>query len=301
MGSLVVIGNFDGVHRGHRAVLEGAAGEAERMGLVPKLLTFHPHPAVTLGRTPPPLLTHQRRKRELIGEIAPTIELCETVFDTAFAAQSPAQFARWLVDTLAAQQVVVGDNFRFGKARQGDFARLVELGTELGFGARSEPLRGDALGGWSSTRARKAILAGDLHEATNVLGRPHMLTGRVAHGKALGRTIGVPTANLGDVVEALPALGVYATRVEVEREHGPVELGYAATSVGLNPTTDQDGRVKVEAFILDFDGDLYGQPLRVHLLERLRGEQRFDSVAELKRQIDEDVAATRRVAAARRG
>ncbi len=299
MGSLVVIGNFDGVHRGHRAVLKGSAAEAKERGLALKVLTFVPHPAEALGRTAPARLTSQPRKRELIHAVAheldadSDVEIVEQHFDRAYADQSAAEFAARLRADFAAERVVVGKNFRFGKNREGDFDRLVELGLEAGFSARSETLHGDASGPWSSTRIRAAIARGDLADARQVLGRPHMLSGSVVHGKHLGRTIGFPTANLGGVVEALPSLGVYACAAELADASGFRRLGAAAVSIGLNPTTDEDGRVKVEAYVLDFDGDLYEKALRVHLLARLRGEEKFDSLSELVAQIGRDVEATR--------
>ena len=294
MGSLVVIGNFDGVHRGHRAVLEGSAAEAAERGRSFKVLTFDPHPAEALGRKAPARLTSQPRKRELIRAIAPSVDIVEQRFDQAFAAQSAADFAARLKADWSAERVVVGGNFRFGKGREGDFARLVELGATLGFSARAESLRGDETGPWSSTRVRAAVARGDLADAESVLGRPHMLSGHVVHGKELGRTIGFPTANLCGVVEAMPLLGVYAAWVEVRGAHSFDALGKAAVSIGINPTTDSDDRVKVEAYVLDFEGNLYDAELRIHLLQRLRGEEKFDSMAALIQQIGQDVDATKR-------
>jgi riboflavin kinase / FMN adenylyltransferase len=293
MGSLVVIGNFDGVHRGHRAVLEGSAREASERGLALKVLTFHPHPAEALGRTAPARLTSQERKRELIRKAATGVEIVEQRFDKAYAGQSAAEFAHRLRADFTTERVVVGRNFRFGKGREGDFDRLVELGKSEGFSARSEALHGDETGPWSSTRVRAAIARGDLADARHVLGRPHMLSGEVVHGKHLGRTIGFPTANLGGVVEALPSLGVYACAAEIASESGFERLGAAAVSIGLNPTTDNDEKVKVEAYVLDFQGDLYGKAMRIHLLARLRGEEKFDSLPELVAQIGRDAEATR--------
>ncbi|MFO0549795.1 MAG: riboflavin biosynthesis protein RibF [Polyangiaceae bacterium] len=293
MGALVVIGNFDGVHRGHAAMLSGARDEARALGLELVLLTFFPHPAAVLGRRAPSLLTRQARKRELVHEVAPELRFHEQRFDLAYAAQSPEVFARRLAEELGATHVVVGRNFRFGKDRAGDFDGLVKLGQHYGFVARSEPLAGDERGPWSSTRARAALASGDLDDAHAVLGRPHMTSGVVVAGKRLGRTIGFPTANLGDVLEAPPAIGVYATRVERVRDGVVEPLGAAAVSVGTNPTTDADGRLKIEAFILDFDGDIYGAELRVHFVERLRGEERFADLDALKAKIAEDVERTR--------
>jgi riboflavin kinase/FMN adenylyltransferase len=301
MGALVVIGNYDGVHRGHQALLAGAEKLARERGLDAKLLTFHPHPASVLGRTPPPLLTTQARKRELVAEVAPTVAFTEVRFDLAFAAQTPAEFAARLADEYGAKAVIVGQNFRFGKGRAGGFDDLVALGSELGFDATYEPLRGDERGRWSSTRAREAIGRGDLAGAEETLGRPHMLSGVVARGKKLGRTIGFPTCNLERVPEMLPPLGIYAVFVESFADGRATALAGGAMSIGVNPTTDATDDVKVEVHLLDHEGDLYGAELRVHLVERLRGEEKFDGLDALTRQIAADVARTREILAARRG
>jgi riboflavin kinase/FMN adenylyltransferase len=301
MSALVVIGNFDGVHRGHAVVLASAVAEAHERGLDPVLMTFAPHPAAVLGRTPPALLTRPERKRELVARVAPGLRFFEQRFDLDFAGQSPDAFAARLVEEHGARRVVVGRNFRFGKGRAGTFETLGVLGARLGFSARSQPLEGDASGAWSSTRAREAIARGALEEAERVLGRPHMLSGTVVRGKQLGRTIGFPTCNLDGVDEALPPLGVYAVLVDRRREDGHYEaLALGAMSVGTNPTTDSDDRVKVEVFLLDFSGDLYGCALRVHVVERLRGEERFDGLDALVAQMGRDVGAARALLTERR-
>jgi riboflavin kinase/FMN adenylyltransferase len=294
MGSLVAIGNFDGVHRGHQAVLAFAARAAAERGLRAKLLTFFPHPATVLGRTPPPLLTTQARKRELCARHAPTVEFVERVFDLDFASQSPADFAESLVRNDQTKMVVVGKNFRFGKARAGDFAELERLGHALGFEAASEELKGDVSGAWSSTRIRKAIADGALDDATEMLGRCHSVSGRVVRGKELGRTIGFPTANLSDVRELLPPSGIYAVLVDRISPDGRVEaLAKGAMSLGTNPTTDATDDMKLEVHLLDTSADLYGSELRVHLVRRLRPEARFDGLDALVKQIALDVEQTR--------
>jgi riboflavin kinase / FMN adenylyltransferase len=293
MGSLVVIGNFDGVHRGHQALLSMAEREARALDVEPLLLSFVPHPAIVLGRTAPAVLTTSPRKRELVARHAPNVRVVEQPFDLAFAAQSPEEFVEHLVREHAPRLVLVGDNFRFGKGRVGDLATLRELGAARSFEARSHDLVGDADGPWSSTRARKALATGDLDEVARILGRPHMLEGEVVHGKKLGRTIGVPTANLAGIAEALPPLGVYAALVDRIDAGSPRALAKAAVSIGKNPTTDDDEAIKVEAFLLDFDAELYGERLRIHLVERLRGEERFDGLDALVAQMGRDIEATR--------
>lgn len=293
MGSLVVIGNFDGVHRGHQALLAMAEREARALGVEPLLLTFVPHPAIVLGRTPPAVLTTAARKRELVARHAPSVRVVEQRFDLDFAAQSPEEFVERLVREHAPRRVLVGDNFRFGKGRAGDLAALKALGATRGFEASSHDLVGDGRGPWSSTRARRALAEGALDEVARILGRPHMLEGEVVHGKKLGRTIGFPTANLAGIAEALPPLGVYAALVDRLEGGAARALAKAAISVGKNPTTDSDDAVKVEAYLLDADAELYGEHLRVHLVQRLRGEERFESVDALVVQMKRDVDATR--------
>jgi riboflavin kinase/FMN adenylyltransferase len=290
---LVVIGNFDGVHRGHQALLAAAAREAQAEGLAARVLTFTPHPAKVLGRSPPPVLTRRERKRELIERSFPAIQVVEHPFDLTFAALSPEAFAAWLATEQRAARVLVGQNFRFGKGRAGGFDDLVRLGASHGFRAAFEPLVGDGGGAWSSTRIRAAISAGDLAEAERMLGRPHLLIGQVERGKQLGRTIGVPTANLASVEEMLPPFGVYATLVDVADGGPPRALGLGAMSIGVNPTTDRTTDVKAEVHVLDFDGDLYGKTLRVSLVARIRGEEKFDSLDALVAQMRRDVTACR--------
>ncbi len=293
MSRLVVIGNFDGVHRGHQAVLARAADLAAQEGLAPRLLTFAPHPSIVLGRPAPPTLTRPSRKRELVVRAAPSMEVFEQRFDLQVAAMSPRSFAEELAGRHSARRVVVGQNFRFGKGRAGDFEALVALGAELGFEARSESLVGDEEGPYSSTRVRRAIAAGDLAQAERVLGRPHALFGQVVHGKHLGRTLGFPTANLEGTVEMLPPPGVYATLIDRVDGGAARPVGLGATSIGINPTTDAGDAIKVETHVLDFDGDLYGAEIAVHLCERLRDEARFDSLADLTRAIGRDVENAR--------
>src|SRR6188768_1378110 len=178
--SLVVIGNFDGVHLGHRAVIEAALSEARDSGLRPLVLTFEPHPAEVLGRGVRPPLTVLQRKIELIERLGPDLQVVVEPFTLALSQFTPAEFARqFLVELLCAKVVIVGDNFRFGHRRAGDLEALVALGQELGFAAHASALSGDAQGPYSSTRARAALASGDLVAARAVLGRPHSLSGTV--------------------------------------------------------------------------------------------------------------------------
>jgi riboflavin kinase / FMN adenylyltransferase len=286
----MVVGNFDGVHRGHQAVLNQVASEARARGLESSVLTFDPHPAAVVGRGAPPLLTTMDRRAELMGAFG--IErLYVRRFDAEFAAWPPDRFVRELIAPgLRTRVVVVGDNFRFGVKRSGDLTLLRALGAQLGFETRVHPVAGDAQGPFSSTRAREAVAAGDLDEACRVLDRPHELTGLVVHGAERGRLLGFPTANIDGVPEMLPPDGVYAVRVDVldERWKGSRR---GVTNIGLRPTVAAEGDLRrtIETFVLDLADDLYGKRLRLRLVARLRDEKKFGSLAELKAQIALDV------------
>jgi riboflavin kinase/FMN adenylyltransferase len=297
---LVVIGNFDGVHRGHRAVIESALRLADEQGLRPLVLTFHPHPAEVLGRGGRPVLTTIDRKVELLLELGERLEVVVEPFTLELSRLEPTAFVREvLLERLDAKVVIVGDNFRFGHRRAGDLHVLRALGEQFGFDAHAEPLVGDEEGLFSSTRARAALEAGDLASAARCLGRPHSLSGRVARGAARGRTLGFPTANLADVAEATPPHGVYVClvrREEADRE--AAALGPGVLNLGVRPTVQ--GGFSVEVHLLDFSGDLYDAQLRVELVARIRDEQRFPSIDALKEQIARDVLTARKLLAASR-
>jgi riboflavin kinase / FMN adenylyltransferase len=291
-GSLVAIGNFDGVHLGHRAVIEAALSEAQGSGLRPLVLTFDPHPAVVLGRGVRPPLTVLDRKVDLIERLGSELRVVIEPFTLELSQFTPAQFAsQFVVGLLGAKVVIVGENFRFGHRRAGDLATLVKLGQELGFAAHASSLSGDAEGPYSSTRARAALAAGDLAAVECVLGRPHSISGTVVTGAQRGRTIGVPTANLAAVAEALPPYGVYAVLVDRIHAGRATVLGTGVANIGLRPTVSAG--FSVEVHLLDFAEDLYGQTLRVHLVRRLRDERKFAGLPELKSQIAQDIAEGR--------
>jgi riboflavin kinase/FMN adenylyltransferase len=284
--SVVVIGNFDGVHLGHRAVLQQARAMADARKLRCVVLTFDPHPSEVLGRgAPPKLMAVARRVKWL--RAAGADDVVVEPFTLEFAGWAPAKFAReLLVDKLGARLVVVGRNFRFGSERLGDFSTLESLGAGLGFEAVAASVAGDAGGPFSSTRVRDAIAAGDVERAASVLGRCHSIAGVVVHGDARGRTIGFPTANLSSLDAMLPAAGVYAIRAEVSGEKNTRD---GVMNIGFRPTVDGSS-LRVEVHIFDFDRDLYGSLLRVQLVARIRDERKFAGIAELRAQIEADAA-----------
>jgi riboflavin kinase/FMN adenylyltransferase len=283
-----MVGNFDGVHRGHRWVLERGLEEATTRGLTPIVLTFHPHPSEVLGRGSLPVLTPLDRKIDLLTRMSPQLRVVVEPFTRELAAASPARFAHDLLRVaLGAREVIVGENFRFGQGRSGDFATLSALGKELGFDARAEALHADTAGVISSTRIRDLISAGSVDAAEALLGRPHALSGTVIEGDQRARQLGVPSANLGSVPELMPARGVYAVLVDVLEAGRFQKLGPGIANVGVRPTHGA-GDVRAEAHVLGFSGDLYGRTLRVHLVHRLRDERRFEGIDQLRAQLEQD-------------
>lgn len=296
-GRLVAIGNFDGVHRGHRAVLQEASELAHARGLEPVVLTFAPHPAEVLGRKAPALLAPLERKIRLCKRAMPGGNVVVVPFNREFAAQNPREFAQNVLLPLNARVVVVGKNFRFGAHRAGDFDELTRLGNELGFETRSHALVGDDAGTWSSSRIRNEIAEGHLEEVRRMLGHWHALSGTVVHGDKRGRTIGFPTANIVDMPEALPPFGVMTVlvdKLEGPNEEHNVRIGSGVANLGLRPTVDSSATVpRLEVHLFDFEGNLYGAKLRVHLVQHLRPEKRFASFDMLKAQIIEDSSRAR--------
>jgi riboflavin kinase/FMN adenylyltransferase len=277
----VAVGTFDGVHLGHRVVIEGSES----------VLTFDPHPvSVVAPQHTPKLLTTLERKAELIASLG-VQELIVIPFDAGFARRSAGEFIDdVLVGTLGATRVAIGENFRFGHKAQGDTRLLAADGR---FTIDVRPLLevdGEIV---SSSHIRGLVLAGEVAEANQLLGAPFQLAGEVAHGDRRGRELGFPTANLvPDEALVLPGHGVYACRANGLP---------AAVSVGVRPTFQTGRGELIEAYILDFDGDLYGSELRVDFLQRLRGERRFESPQALIEQMQRDVQDTRAITQAAPG
>jgi riboflavin kinase / FMN adenylyltransferase len=286
---VIVIGNFDGVHRGHQSLLNAARTLGQ-----PVVLTFDPHPSAVLGRPVPPMLTTLAYKCELLKAIGVT-EVHVERFTREFAELSPEAFAREvLADSLHAKHVLVGADFRFGKGRRGGLVELRAFGSTLGFQADAFDLLAHDGPLISSTRIRALLHAGDLHGAAALLGRPHVLSGTVLHGAQRGRTLGFPTANLGTPPEALVPNGVYAVRVRVKRDETWHVLGAGIMNLGVRPTVAQDPKPTAEVYLFEPPGDLYGAELRVELFHHVRAERKFESVEALQAQISVDVEQAKR-------
>jgi riboflavin kinase/FMN adenylyltransferase len=286
---VVTIGVFDGVHRGHQTLVARAVQRARELHLPAVVLTFDPHPSeVVRPGSHPAVLTPVGRKADIMEELGADV-LCVLPFTPELSKLPPAEFVHVaLVEKLHAAAVVVGDNFRFGHRAAGNIETLRTLGREFGFSTEGLPMLRDDDVTLSSTFVRSSIDAGEVGRAAEVLGRPHRIDGIVVRGEGRGRQLGYPTANVhSDRHVAVPADGVYAGWAILRGARLP-----AAISVGTNPTFEGRKRT-VEAFILDFDEDIYGCELAVEFVERIRGMEKFDSVDALIEQMGLDVDQAR--------
>jgi riboflavin kinase/FMN adenylyltransferase len=281
----VTIGNFDGVHLGHQALIDSAARWAEPERGHTVVLTLDPHPARLLDPArAPATLTTLDQKGELLAALG-VDAFVVLPFTAALARRPPEEFVREvLVEALEAKRVVVGEDFRFGHQRRGDVTALEALGARLGFGVQSVAPVVHGGRPVSSSRVREALARGQVEEARGLLGRPFFIDGRVVEGERRGRTLGFPTANLETPNETLPREGVYAARCRVPSGH----WAGAVVNIGRRPTFGGD-TVSVEAHLIDFDADLYGIDLRTEFVEHLREERRFDGPEALVAQIRQDV------------
>ncbi|QJE74887.1 bifunctional riboflavin kinase/FAD synthetase [Aerophototrophica crusticola] len=292
-GVAVALGNFDGVHRGHRAVIGAAQEAAAKLGVPSAVLTFEPHPRALFKPDQPPFrLTPFRIKARLVEALG-VDALFSVHFDRAFSQQSAEAFVESvLVQGLGARHVVAGYDFVFGHNRGGDMAFLRAAGERFGFGVTEVRPVADPSGIiFSSTKVRELLQAGEAEAAAAILGHPFEVEGRVEHGDKRGRTIGFPTANveLGEYVR--PRFGVYAVRAGVDLG-GQTVWHDGVANLGRRPTVG--GAVeRLEVHLFDFDGDLYGRHLRVRLLHFLRPEMKFDGLDHLKAQIARDAGAAR--------
>lgn len=307
--TVVTIGNFDGVHRGHQAVLARVADEAGWRGASPVAITFDPHPLAVLFPERAPRTIASLEQRLAVLSLLPLSAVLVITFTTTFAELEPEDFVhRYLVDALHASAVVVGADTRFGHRNAGDVGTLRDLGSRLGFdvvviddfGELDRPVSdGPHPPRWSSSMVRRHLAEGDAGSAAHVLGRAHQVTGVVVHGNHRGRDLGFPTANLGADSEGLvPLEGVYAGWLVREdlAEHARDRRLPCAISIGTNPTFTTRDRRTVEAYVLDrTDLDLYDQRVTVEFVERLRPTLKFDGIEALVEQMREDVTRCREI------
>ncbi|HVK76034.1 MAG TPA: bifunctional riboflavin kinase/FAD synthetase [Kofleriaceae bacterium] len=293
----IAIGNFDGVHRGHAALLERARERARAGGGEAVALTFDPHPTQVLApHVAPRQLTTLARKLELLAEAGLDAAVVEPFTAELARLPAPAFVEQVLVGALGARHVIVGHDFTYGQGRAGTVSTLAAEGARLGFTV--DVIDAVTVGGEvaSSTRIRGYLRGGDLRRAATLLGRPWDVDGVVVRGAGRGKGLGIPTANVTPEGDLLVAPGIFA--VTLARKDGDGRPLPAVASLGTNPTFVEAGALTLEVHVLDFDADLYGAAVRVGFVERLRDEARFDSVDALLRQIDEDIAQARTILSA---
>src|SRR3954467_2747439 len=286
---VLALGNFDGVHRGHRKILDRVQRVASERGATSVVMTFDPHPPrVVRPDKAPPLLMTKAQRIEAIGD--GVVQGAAVVrFTPELSRWDPETFVRAvLVDWLRVSEVWVGANFLFGHDRAGNFSLLRVLGQRYGFRAgKIDPVRYKDFV-VSSTRVRRLVTEGRVDEAGALMGHQYYIDGTVVRGDQRGRTLGFPTANLCTDNELLPPHGVYATTMQIGAVVHP-----SVTNIGTRPTVDQSGRTGVETHVFDYNRDLYGQAVRVGFVQRLRDERRFDSLDLLRAQIDADCQRAR--------
>ena len=286
---VLAIGNFDGLHLGHRALLERLTAHARRLNLPPAVMTFEPHPReLFTPEQAPARLTSLREKLALLDACG-IEEVFLLHFSRKLAGLSAQDFIdRVLVQGLAVRHLIIGDDFRFGMGRAGDFTMLAAAGQQQGFGVEAMhtiEINGERV---SSSAVRDALGGGDLEHAARLLGRPYSIAGRVVHGGKIGRKLGWPTANIQLKRKRVALTGVFAATVSgIDKRHLP-----GAASLGVRPTLGAGLRPVLEVHLFDFDQEIYGAHLTVHLLHKLRDEAKFDSLAALTAQIARDVQAT---------
>ncbi len=291
----LTIGNFDGVHRGHKALISHVREAAARLGITSAAMTFEPHPreyfalaAGDLSRAP----TRVSSLRDKLQALKDTglDRLIVEHFNAHFAALSPREFIeKVLVQGLHVKWLMVGDDFRFGAKRAGDFALLQQAGREFGFEVHALPAVEHEGVRISSSAVRSALAAGDFARASELLGHPYSISGHVVHGKKLGRTIGFPTLNLRITHKRPPVMGVFVVRVHGLAEHAL----QGVASLGVRPTVDDSGRVLLETWLFDFDQQAYGRVVRVELLHKLRDEKKYDGLEPLVAAIHDDARRAR--------
>jgi len=290
-GSWLTVGVFDGVHRGHQQIISKLVAGAHTNGVPAVVLTFDPHPAKIFGRGDIKLLTLPGERAKLLGDHDVDTVITHP-FDLSVANITAFDFMKRLKTQLGLDHFIMGYDSTLGKDREGNTARLTEIGLELGYTVETVSALGDESGVISSTEIRKLVTVGDVSEAARLMGHPYRLQGLVTHGDHRGRGIGFPTANLDYAREkVLPAGGIYACWAYVGDEKHK-----AAVNLGTNPTFTPDRMtLSVEAYILDFDHDIYGEIIQLEFIERLRDELKYTTVEALIKQIEHDVEQTREI------
>jgi riboflavin kinase/FMN adenylyltransferase len=287
----LTVGVFDGVHRGHRQIMEKLTAGAHANGAPAVVLTFDPHPASVLSGHDIKCLTLPDERADLLWQLGVDLVITEH-FTRELSNVSAFDFMSRLKRQLGLEQLLIGYDFALGKGREGNAARLTEIGAELGYRVEVVPALSDESGVISSSAIRKLIEVGNVAEAARLLGHPYSLHGSVIHGDGRGRTIEVPTANIAYPHEKMiPARGIYACWAYLDGTRHP-----AAINIGINPTFTPDKQtLNVEAHLLDFRREIYGEDVRLEFVDRLRDELRFDSVEALLEQIWKDVENTKRI------
>jgi riboflavin kinase/FMN adenylyltransferase len=288
--SVVTMGNFDGLHVGHQALLRSAVGEAAALSLPSIVLTFEPHPLKILipERAPKLILSHKDKMQQLQSYGVDIVVI--QAFDAAFAQLQPGEFVEdFLVRRFRIKKIWVGSDLRFGRGRKGSVDDLVRSGGEFGFSVGIvDPI---LVGGVrvSSSRIRQMVLDGRVDDAAPLLGRYHYISGKVVGGHRRGRELGFPTANIASRTELMPPDGVYATLFETGGRRYP-----SVSSIGVNPTFGEGPRT-VESFIFDFDREIYGESVKLYLVKRIREERKFAAADDLVGQMREDVSRARAI------
>ncbi|NJC97738.1 MAG: bifunctional riboflavin kinase/FMN adenylyltransferase [Anaerolineales bacterium] len=289
--SWLTVGVFDGVHRGHQEIIHRLVAGAHANGAPAVVLTFDPHPAKVFGRGDIRLLTLPGERARLLGDYGVDVVVTHP-FDRQVADTTAHDFMKYLKDRVGVRHLVLGYDSTLGKNREGNAARLTEIGSELGYTVEVVSALSDESGVISSTEIRKLVSVGKVFDAARLMGHPYRLQGLVTHGDRRGRRIGFPTANLDYATEkVIPAGGIYACWAHV----GDGKYS-AAVNIGTNPTFTPDKRtLNVEAYLLDFDQEIYGEVVTLEFVERLRDELKYNSVEALIEQIGRDVEQTREI------
>lgn len=292
--AIVTVGVFDGVHRGHQQLITKLVEQARAHGKPSVVITFDPHPAAVFSAKEIKLLTTPDERAEILSSLGVDHVITQR-FTPELAQVSAHEYMSTLKQHLGISRLLLGYDSKLGKNREGDASRLTEIGRELGYTVETTPALQDHEGVISSTLIRNLIAAGDVTRAADLMARPHVMSGEVIHGEGRGKSINYPTANIDyPKQKIMPKMGIYACRARLASE-----TFMAAVNIGLNPTfTPERQTASLEAYLLEFDRDIYGQTLTLEFIARIRDELKFTSVEALVKKIDEDVEKTRGILSA---